>query len=60
MVDSPRSFEFPKTVQKLRRKKKKKKKKKKKIKKKRKWHLITQYVFASTLESAAYQGYIES
>jgi hypothetical protein len=56
MVDSPRSFEFPKTVQKLRRKKKKKKKKKKKIKKKRN----TEYVFASTLESAAYQGYIES
>jgi hypothetical protein len=60
MVDSPRSFEFPKTVQKLRRKKKKEKKKKIKKRKKEVEVQNTEYVFASTLESAAYQGYIES
>jgi hypothetical protein len=45
MVDSPRSFEFPKTVQKLRRKKKKRKKKKKERKEKRKWQFRTQNMF---------------
>jgi len=41
---------------------KKKKRKKKKIKKRKKEVAVqnTEYVFASTLESAAYQGYIES